>query len=441
MPLLAVRACFLIGLMAAPASAADDRTFLMGGALSMPQVTGENVVATAGTMDFQSVTVENLFAAGGTLTLNDVTAEHVFAAGGTVSVKAQAVESAHLAGGNVTFAGKVQDGLDMGGGLITVSPGTEVGGDVHLEGGNVNFSGKVGGDIRIESDVAAVSGEFSGDAVLEARRVTIAPGTVIKGDLSLPKVVNFTMPEGVTVAGDTKINRGRSMSREGIKVTVEADEEAQKSLDDALKKGDVDGKVSAEVKRAIREAAHAKDAAGEGSKDDESGLISPEPLSMSSWLTVLLTLAACGALALGVAPQFVAGSAQRLAQAPLESLLIGLASLVAAPLALVAIGITIVGIPFAVLGAAAYAIGIGLGLIALCLWGGLMVRTIANQPGEETRLPKLVGWTMMGFLVLAVIGAVPVLGRWIQILAVMAGAGAVLATAWHNRKQRTTLAA
>jgi hypothetical protein len=68
------------------------------------------------------------------------------------------------------------------------------------------------------------------------------------------------------------------------------------------------------------------------------------------------------------------------------------------------------------------------------LWAGLIVRTLAAQPGEETRLSKLVGWTLMGFLALALVGAIPVIGRGIQILAVMTGVGAALSAAWSARR-------
>ena len=52
-----------------------------------------------------------------------------------------------------------------------------------------------------------------------------------------------------------------------------------------------------------------------------------------------------------------------------------------------------------------------------------------------SKLPEGVGWTLMGFLALALIGAIPIVERIIQILAIMTGAGAVLATAWALRRK------
>ena len=52
-----------------------------------------------------------------------------------------------------------------------------------------------------------------------------------------------------------------------------------------------------------------------------------------------------------------------------------------------------------------------------------------------SKLPEGVGWTLMGFLALALIGAIPIVERIIQILAIVTGAGAVLATAWALRRK------
>lgn len=391
-----------------------------GGQVTRDRVEAENVVGAAGMIELKSIKAERVFATGGMVTLGDVVADEVVAAGGTVGVTATDVGSLELAGGTVSVAGKIREDVSLAGGTVTVGAETVIGGDVEIESGTIDFSAKVAGTTRLDGEVIKLSGEFAGDVRSNARRVTIAAGTVFKADLTLPRAAGFTLPSGVTVVGQTQIgNDSKSMAREGMKITID--------IDDKDKSG-------TEIERRIEEKVNTAVADARRDDDDESGLIWPRPMGMGAWLTVLATLAACGGLALAVAPRFVAGAAQRLAQQPLESLGLGLGSLVAVPLALFLIGVTIIGIPLAVLGAAAYAIGTGLGLIALCLWGGLMVRTFAGQPGQETRVHKLVGWTLMGFLALALVGGIPVVGRWIQILAVMTGAGAVLSTAWAARR-------
>jgi hypothetical protein len=406
-------------LRSAPVAAEPVEVFF-GGQVTRDRVEAENVVGAAGMIELKSIKAERVFATGGMVTLGDVVADEVVAAGGTVGVTATDVGSLEMAGGTVSVAGKIRDDVSLAGGTVTVGPETVIGGDVEIESGAIDLSAKVAGTTRLDGEVIKLSGEFSGDVRSNARRVTIAAGTVFQADLTLPRAIGFTLPSGVTVAGQIQIgNESPSMTREGMKITID--------MDDADKTG-------AEIERQIEEKVNSAVADAKRGNEDESGLIWPRPMGMGAWFTVLATLAACGGLALAIAPRFVAGAAQRLAQQPLESLGLGLGSLVIVPLALFLIGVTIIGIPLAVLGAAAYAIGAGLGLIALCLWGGLMVRTFAGQPGQETRVHKLVGWTLMGFLALALVGGIPVVGRWIQILAVMTGAGAVLSTAWAARR-------
>ncbi len=431
----------LASLLSSAPVAAEPVEVFFGGQVTRDRVEAENVVGAAGMIELKSIKAERVFATGGMVTLGDVVADEVVAAGGTVGVTATDVGSLELAGGTVSVVGKIREDVSLAGGTVTVGgetvggetvgaeavgAETVIGGDVEIESGAIELSAKVAGTTRLDGEVVKLSGEFASDVRSNARRVTIAAGTVFKADLTMPRAVGFTLPSGVTVAGQTQIgNDSRSMAREGMKITID--------IDDKDKSG-------TEIERRIEEKVNTAVADARRDDDDESGLIWPRPMGMGAWLTVLATLAACGGLALAVAPRFVAGAAQRLAQQPLESLGLGLGSLVAVPRALFLIGVTIIGIPLAVLGAAAYASGTGLGLIALCLWGGLMVRTFAGQPGQETRAHKLVGWTLMGFLALALIGGIPVVGRWIQILAVMTGAGAVLSTAWAARRAKAATA-
>jgi|GEM_PF-4294339 len=361
----------------------------------------ESIIAFGGRIKVKDSKAEFMLGAAGEITTENAVLDTALIAAGTIRMTGGTVKELKAAGGMIELATSVEGDLDVAGGQVSLTDAAAVKGDAAVMAGLVDARGTYGADLNIEADSVTVGGKIAGDLRISARSITLLPGTAIGGDLRAPGLA--ALPEGVTVGGKQSLSTNEKKS-DGVKIEIDLD----------------DKKKTAE-------------------RDDESGLISPSPIGMGSWLTVLVTLAACGALALGVAPQFVARAADRLAKEPLPSLGVGLLSLVAVPAALLAVGVTIIGIPFAVLGAAAYLIGIGLGIIALCLWGGLMVRTLANQPGQETRLAKLVGWTLMGFLALALLGALPVVGRWIQILAVLTGAGAVLSTAWASRRKSSTM--
>ncbi len=403
----------------------------------------EDMIAFGGRMILNNSKNKLLGGAAGEINTTDSSFEDVVIAGGSISMQGGTAKSVKAAGGKIDLGISVANNLSLAAGQVILNDGMKVGGDTEIHGGMVDVQGAYKGDVEIEGDKVSVGGTIDGNLTIAAKTALIAPGTIIRGNLKAPE--GTEIPDDVTISGTRKVGGSARIKAVAPSPPVppeatvppvprierddDADATAEKILDDIGAKKS----VSDALKNAAQKASKIHD------KDESAGLISPSPMGMQSWLTVLVTLAACGALALGIAPQFVARAAERLAKEPLPSFGIGAASLVAIPVALTAVGITIIGIPFAVLGAAAYAIGIGLGLIALCLWGGLMVRTLANQPGQETRVSKLVGWTLMGFLALALIGAVPFVGRIIQILAITTGAGAVLSSAWALRSKSTSV--
>lgn len=267
--------------------------------MTRDRVEAENVVGVAGMIELKSIKAERVFATGGMVTLGDVVADEVVAAGGTVGVTATDVGSLELAGGTVSVAGKIRKNVSLTRGTVTLSAETVIGGDVEIESAAIDLSAKVAGTTRLDGKVGKISGEFAGDVRSNTRRVTIAVGTVFKADLTLPSAAGFTLPSGVTVAGQTQIgNESPSMTREGMKITIDID--------------DTD-KTGTEIERRIEQKVKTAAADAQRDDDDESGLIWPRPMGMGAWLTVLATLAACGGLALAVAPRFVAGAAQRLA--------------------------------------------------------------------------------------------------------------------------------
>ncbi|MBL8630269.1 MAG: hypothetical protein JNM81_11600, partial [Rhodospirillaceae bacterium] len=417
--------------------------------------------------------------AAGDVTTENASFETVLLAAGSVDMNGGSVGELKLAAGKIDLNITVTDDGTVAGGEVRLGENMSVRGDMNVKAGTADLRGSYGGDVKIDAETVKIAGNYGGDLRINATRINIEPGTRIGGDLIAPNLTELR--EGVIVGGETAINKSTKKGKT-VSISVDSDndreaaraerrakqeeakakseatraerraqmdeakakvDEAKAKMDEVLNDMDLDAStkeaidkaisrnISSAINRKISE--HESDTDSDNSHDGDTGLISPEPMGMQAWLTVLVTLAACGALALGFAPQFLVQATERLAKEPLPSFGIGAASMIAVPGILVAVSITIIGIPFAILGAAAYMIGIGLGLIALCLWGGLMVRTLANQPGQETRLAKLVGWTLMGFLALALIGAVPFVGRAIQVIAIITGAGAVISTAWALR--------
>lgn len=383
----------------------------------------KDVIAFGGRIVLKDSNSKLLGGAAGEIETSNASFERVLIAGGSINMQGGTAGSVKAAGGKVDLGMNVTGDLDIAAGDVILSDAMNVGGNAEINGGTVDVRGTYAKNVEINGDKVHVGGKIGGNLTIESRSAVLAPGTVIGGNLKVPK--GTEIPDDVVVSGKRTASSIKKVERDGVTVQVDLGDEVAAETEKTIEKA---------VKNAVKKHSDSE------ADDDSSGLISPSPIGMKSWLTILVTLAACGALALSIAPQFVARAAERLAKEPLPSLGIGAASAVVVPAVLAAVCITIIGIPFALLGAAAYMIGIGLGLIALCLWGGLMVRTLANQPGQETRVDRLVGWTLLGFLALALIGAVPFVGRLIQILAITTGAGAVLSTAWAMRSKANSIA-
>jgi hypothetical protein len=422
----------------------------------------KDIIGFGGRINVRDSRAKVLGGAAGDVTTENASFETVLLAAGSVDMVGGSVGELKIAAGNVDLNIAVSGDGVVAAGEVRLGENMSVHGDMTVKAGTADINGSYGGDVKIDAETAKLSGKFGGDVRINAQRINIEPDTKIGGDLIAPNLMSLR--DDVTVGGDIKINSAGKKEK-SVTIVVDSDKVSERAISRAERKAQLDeakakvdeakAKVDAALrevdinqstKDAIRDAITRKVAEHEDPdtvdhEDNDVGLISPEPMGMKAWLTVLVTLAACGALALGFAPQFLVQATERLAKEPLPSFGVGAASLIAVPGILLAVSITIIGIPFAILGAAAYVIGIGLGLIALCLWGGLMVRTLANQPGQETRLSKLVGWTLMGFLALALIGAVPFVGRAIQVIAIITGAGAVISTAWAVRNAKKAQAA
>ena len=222
-------------------------------------------------------------------------------------------------------------------------------GDMDVKAGTADIKGSYGGDMKVDAETVKIAGSYGGDVRINAERIYIEPGTKIGGDLIAPNLAELR--DGIIVGGDVKIGKGTGKSKDRkVSIIIDTDkeaardaeasradrreaklDEAQAKIDEAKAKVDAalrEVDINQSTKDAIKDAISRKVAEHEERGDfdhndrDDVGLISPEPMGMKAWLTVLVTLAACGALALGFAPQFLVQATERLAKEPLPSLVL-----------------------------------------------------------------------------------------------------------------------
>jgi hypothetical protein len=158
------------------------------------------------------------------------------------------------------------------------------------------------------------------------------------------------------------------------------------------------------------------------------------PFGLLFALGAALAVIAAGVLARAVAPTAVAAARSALSEQPGKSILAAVLVWILGPILAFLCFASIIGAP------------IGLGLLlfvlpALAVLGYLIAgislgeRVLhASSPDAPLRHPYLAA--TLGLVILLVVGAIPVLGALVGVLASLFGAGAIAVVAWHNLRSR-----
>lgn len=293
------------------------------------------------------------------------TSQGISTASGTVVVRGTVDGDVNAVAGDVVIAesGRVTGNVNGAAGSVRI--GGTVDGNVDVASGSVVFerTARVGGDVNLGAGTVVIAGTIDGDATVGADSIRVAPTAVIGGDLRYDAAL--TLEEGATVEGsvirDESIGGGMGPVGWGTGWTVP------------------------------------------GWADSVYGFFANLVL---------------GFVLLGLFPRFSDEVADTVRDRPARSGGWGLLVLVGVPVVLIAFAITIVGIPVALLGVFLY---------LFALWVGLVYGEFAVGRLLGTRLDVGGRWTalVLGLLVFAVLGLVPVLGGIAIAVASLLGLGAL----------------
>ena len=312
------------------------------------------------------------------------------AAGSVVIEEDERVSSVEALAGSIVVEGTVTGDVSGLAGTIRVTESGRIGGSIAAAAGNVRIDGTVDGDVSagagdvrvtetatISGDVAVgggsilIDGRIDGDVRAGGESVTLGPNAAVGGELRYD-AAQFTRDPAATVT---------------------------------------DGVVN----------------------DQNLGSSTTTPMLPSGTAAVYSLLAnlVLGVILLLAFPAFSARLAGRVATSPGKTGGVGLLTLFGTPIALVLIAVTIVGIPLAVLGAAAF----GLGIWVAIVYGQYAVGAwVLRQTGRDDRWVALIGG-LVGF---AVLGLIPIFGGVFELLALLLGLGALmlgLRDSFQSRRQ------
>jgi hypothetical protein len=334
----------------------------------------------------------NAYAAGATVTLAAPIEGDFSGFGGSVLTVAPVKGDALLVGGSVTSRAFVGGDIRSAGGTLSFAApsdgdlvamgfsvhdsGTQAG-SVFIAALNAEVTGGAEGSVRIYGNSVTLGGEFEGDVrVASGGRLTLLPGTLIRGTLSYEAPEPATIPDSAKLLG-------------GVEYT------------------DTSYLPSAGASRLL-------------------GYLS---IGIFLLVRILGALILAGLIA-GLFPRFAQTLAHRAYAARVRALLLtgllGFAVLVATPVLLVLLALTFVGIGIAALLFVGYLLLLLLAAIyAGILSGSLLVRRFGKREG--------VRWSdgVLGMLLLSLLALVPYAGPFVVIVLTTYCAGALLLQFFH----------
>lgn len=309
------------------------------------------------------------------------------------------------------------------GGTVVVAEGETVSEDLTAAAGTVIVRGTVDGDLDAFAGNVVVTGTVTGDVNAFAGNVRVAGE--VGGDVSAFGG-NVFVENGAEVGGDLEAAAGVASLDGSVAGDAEVGSDELTVGPDAVVGGDL--RYSADDPR-IAEGAQI-DGRIERVEDPVDVPVFPVVPGWVSTVYEFVVNLVVGAILLALLPAFSGRVADRFAERPLASGGVGLLVLVGVPVVLVLFAITIVGIPIAIIGALAYALALWLGYV----YGAFGLGSWLVSLGDEDwgRWVALV----LGLVVVAVVGLVPVLGGIVEFVVLLVGLGALVASVYGRVRGR-----
>ncbi|HUD21086.1 MAG TPA: polymer-forming cytoskeletal protein [Candidatus Saccharimonadales bacterium] len=317
------------------------------------------------------------------LTISDVQGpKDLYAASDTVIIDSPVKGDLSVAGNSIIINGDVEDNLFVAGGTVTIR-------------------GTVGRHLRVVGSTVTLSGKVNGDLFVAANKINITSGAVISGGTYLAG--NLATLDGsfsdlkavvnqLTIGGTAKLNNG---------LTYWSPDTA--SIDSQAK---VTGAVTY----------HQRAKTNYSYKFSTLFSIFGLFCLIGSMLLLLL-------LAYLIRP-ILDKSLKHVSENFWASLGLGFLALIIAPIVLVLLMITVIGIPIAMFGLVVWILALALGsLLAKLVIGSWLVKMIKKQDGLKIDYQSII----LGVLVYAIIGFIPVIGPTFNFIIFLVAFGSVIA--------------
>ncbi len=310
----------------------------------------------------------DVYAAGQQILVDGIVNGDLLAAGGTVTVSGTVSQDVRAVGGKLTFNGDIGRNATIAGGGIDVTPSALFRGNIIAAGGQVELGGLIHRDARIAAGNLSVSNRIGGDLTAAVGALRLSSKAVVAGNLMYWSRLPASIDPQAVVSGQTI----RRMVPKELLPTL---------------------------------------------KDVLAFVVGFKLVAAAASFVSTLVI---GLLLMRLYPASTQRALIHLSQQPLVSLGVGLLGLTVIPLAAGLLAMTVLGIPLAVLLLAWYTIVLYVSRVFTIALLGRFVFDRLGVPDRD-RWAFVFGLCLYFFLT-----AVPFLGVFATLLAVLFGLGSVL---------------
>jgi len=363
----------LLALAPAAAQAADLR---QGSEVTVPSGTTveDDLYAGAGSVRVDGTIDGSLIAAGGTVDVTGTVQRDVMVTGGTVTISGPVMGSIRMAGGNLRLSGSVAQDVVAAGGTMDLAPGTIIGRDLVIAGGTATVAGQVGRDLTAGAGTLVLRGHVERNVKADVTNLRLESGASVGGNVDYASDNAAQIDSGATVGGTVTHSPANFTHQPSA---------AERALDTFI-----------------------------------------------GWLRLVVGLFVLGLIVVLPFGAFSRRASDAIGREPLPSLGLGLAVLVGVPIAALIVfvlGLLAGGWPLALAGLALLAIAAAVGYVLASLFVGRAAFRLLGRPEAHPLLALLVG-----LVVLTALGLIPFVGGLIDLVATVAGLGALALTLFRS---------
>lgn len=184
---------------------AQAAVFTSGESVNIPasRTIQDDLAAVGGNVLIYGRVNGDVMAAGGRVNTEGAISNNLDVAGGNLLITSPVGHSLRAAGGNITLGSKVNANAFIMGGSIQLTDKASVGRDLSVAGGDIEIGSPITRNLTASGGQIRLSNSVGGDARIQADRLKLLPGAVIRGNLILTSPNKPEINRGARIMGHT----------------------------------------------------------------------------------------------------------------------------------------------------------------------------------------------------------------------------------------------